>query len=1065
MILRNDTCNDVSLQNLLTDKESSDEFRMTLKHVDSCAWCQARLEQIAAGEELWDEAQSVFSGSTFSSSEAGISQTPATWYGRTIVWNETMASRLLSPPTHPEMLGRIGRYDIERLIGSGGMGLVFKAHDSELNRPVAIKLLAPYLAGNGSARKRFAREARAAAAVVDEHVVAIHNVESDHDPDKAPFLVMKYIAGGSLQQRLDREGPMAIREILRIGMQIAKGLAAAHSQGLIHRDIKPSNILLEEGVDRALLTDFGLARAEDDACLTHSGFQPGTPHYMSPEQVRGESIDGRSDLFGLGCLLYSMCTGHPPFRAESSYAVLRRIVDDEARSIREINSDIPEWLELIVMKLLAKSPDQRFESADSVALLLEECLAHTQHPTVSALPDSIPKPMTKKGIQHPWVKPLVATIFAFLFIFAGVIIVLELNKGTLRIESDLDEVPISVMLGDTVVKKLSVTQSGESVRVAAGKYVVRIDGNFDGFKVDKGNVTLSRGGTRTVRITESPKEPLNAPVIGQTGNAHAINLAWPASHTVAASKTDKAPKIRYVVAPANGVIEKSLVGKGDSVKANQLLANINDKAVKLSLSNAQSAYEKALKNRDDALLIGNIGQSMAAENDAESLEKQIKSLKTISKQLMQRLELRSPVDGVVANSVLPPAKGSTVRKGQVLFKIIEAPQSPANIESEKREFEKLRAEHEKARDAYNLACDNAKDDVELNRVYDELDPREVMPQKYLAFEEKYRGTELGLKALTRVANMASSVGDPDSKAVKGRAKCINLILNHYLEYEGLEAVADSLDGGPSPENIDDFLEALVEKSPHTTTRAAALLAQIKRGKQWLSAENRIDEIRETIKQRFEHGTPEMRAEAERHLAKLQSTDFKQLRKDLNDKLDQLSTKYFDIEVPTYKTGGNAARRISHAINKVIVGKPAPEIEAVDLDGKMFRLSELRGKNVVLVFAHGSARNFAKNYAPVSQLTARFSQAPVRVVGIIGGMSKEELKAARKQGDINWTVIPQPTNGPITLSWGIESYPWAYVVDKDGILRPKIHMPHWGAGGYDTSEIAQRLDVLVGRTKE
>ena len=117
-------------------------------------------------------------------------------------------------------------------------------------------------------------------------------------------------------------------------MQTAKGLAAAHAQGLIHRDVKPSNILLDEGVDRALLTDFGLARAEDDACLTRSGFHPGTPHYMSPEQVRGEAIDGRSDLFSLGCVLYALCTGHPPFRAETSYAVLRRITDDAARPIR-----------------------------------------------------------------------------------------------------------------------------------------------------------------------------------------------------------------------------------------------------------------------------------------------------------------------------------------------------------------------------------------------------------------------------------------------------------------------------------------------------------------------------------------------------------------------------------------------------------------------------------------------------------------------------------------------------------------------------------------------------------
>ncbi|MFO1064978.1 MAG: serine/threonine-protein kinase [Pirellulales bacterium] len=294
-----------------------------------------------------------------------------------------MARSMLLPPTHPEMLGRIGRYDVERLIGSGGMGVVFKAYDTDLNRPVAVKLLAPYLAGNGSARTRFAREARAAAAVVDDHVVPIHNVETNGDH---PFLVMKFIGGGSLQQRIDREGPLELCEVLRIGMHAAKGLAAAHAQGLIHRDVKPSNILLDEGVDRALLTDFGLARASDDADLTRSGFHPGTPHYMSPEQVRGEAIDARSDLFGLGCVMYAMCTGHPPFRSETSYAVLRRITDDAPRPIRETNPNVPAWLQQIVMKLLAKSREDRYRSALEVSTLIESCLAHVQHPTTAELP-------------------------------------------------------------------------------------------------------------------------------------------------------------------------------------------------------------------------------------------------------------------------------------------------------------------------------------------------------------------------------------------------------------------------------------------------------------------------------------------------------------------------------------------------------------------------------------------------------------------------------------------------------------------------------------------------------
>ena len=270
-----------------------------------------------------------------------------------MAWSDSMVRQILAPPSHPEMLGRLGRYEVERLIGVGGMGVVFKAFDTELNRPVAIKVLAPHLTGNGAARQRFAREARAAAAVVHEHAVAIHNVESD---GVAPFLVMQFVAGESLQQPLDREGPLDICEILRIDLQTASGLAAAHAQGLVHRDVKPSNILLEQGIERALPTDFGLARANDDASLTHTGYHPGTPQYMSPEQARGETIDARSDLSSLGSVLYTMCTGRTPFRAETNYGILRRITDNEPRAIQETNPAVPEWLVALVARLHAKSP-------------------------------------------------------------------------------------------------------------------------------------------------------------------------------------------------------------------------------------------------------------------------------------------------------------------------------------------------------------------------------------------------------------------------------------------------------------------------------------------------------------------------------------------------------------------------------------------------------------------------------------------------------------------------------------------------------------------------------------
>ncbi len=391
------SCSDDRLRSLLGDDEHSPAFRQAAQHVESCASCQTRLEHLAADAPLWREARTMLtrpaSGSGGRADEqageradnlTGDSESDRRrWNGRPAVWTDSMAQQLLSPPSHPEMLGRIGRYEVERRIGSGGMGVVFKAFDTELNRPVAVKVLAPYLAGSGAARKRFAREARAAAAVVHEHVVAIHNVESDGE---APFLVMPFVAGESLQQRIDREGPLELCEILRIATQTASGLAAAHAQGLVHRDVKPSNILLELGVERALLTDFGLARASDDASLTHTGFHPGTPQFMSPEQARGDAVDKRSDLFSFGSVIYTMCTGHSPFRAETSYGILRRITDADPRSMREINPAIPEWLEGIVARLHAKSPDHRFRSADDVHTLLEQCLAHVQQPTTMPLP-------------------------------------------------------------------------------------------------------------------------------------------------------------------------------------------------------------------------------------------------------------------------------------------------------------------------------------------------------------------------------------------------------------------------------------------------------------------------------------------------------------------------------------------------------------------------------------------------------------------------------------------------------------------------------------------------------
>jgi WD40 repeat protein/serine/threonine protein kinase len=255
------------------------------------------------------------------------------------------------------------------------MGIVLRAFDEKLHRVVAIKALTPALAEAGAARQRFVREARAAAAVTHDHVIAIHAVE---DSGPVPYFVMQFIEGCTLQEKLDRVGALPLKEILRLGIQLADGLTAAHRVGLVHRDVKPANILLENGIERVRLTDFGLARAADDASLTQSGVITGTPSYMSPEQANGEKIDHRSDLFSLGSILYALCTGHPPFRAGTPMAVLKRVCEETPRSIREINPEIPQWLEAAISKLQAKEPEQRFATASEVVVLLREHLARLQ---------------------------------------------------------------------------------------------------------------------------------------------------------------------------------------------------------------------------------------------------------------------------------------------------------------------------------------------------------------------------------------------------------------------------------------------------------------------------------------------------------------------------------------------------------------------------------------------------------------------------------------------------------------------------------------------------------------
>ena len=370
----------------------SEQYQMDdpqlIRHLDTCSFCRAYMESQAADEKIWATFGEMLKPDEFDRAGAALFSAATLIGGQTGHHPVAIQGVLdaLTPSDDPHRLGRLGSYEISGVVGLGGMGVVLKAHDPSLDRVVAVKVMAPTLANDEKARQRFAREAKAAAAILHPNVIPIYSVSSD---DKIPFLVMSYIRGGSLQKRLEHDGPLPTLEVLRIGSQIAAGLAAAHKQGLVHRDIKPENILLEEGVERVTITDFGLARAIDDNTVTRVGTIAGTPMYMSPEQARGEHVDWQSDLFSLGCVLYTLCTGRPPFQGESSLGVMRQIIEEEPTSVLEINSDVPNWLWHIIQKLMAKDKAMRYYSASEVQKLLESCLNHAQHPEVVKLPDEV----------------------------------------------------------------------------------------------------------------------------------------------------------------------------------------------------------------------------------------------------------------------------------------------------------------------------------------------------------------------------------------------------------------------------------------------------------------------------------------------------------------------------------------------------------------------------------------------------------------------------------------------------------------------------------------------------
>ena len=294
------------------------------------------------------------------------------------------------------MIGEtIKNYEVVAELGAGGMGEVYLAKDTRLDRSVALKFLPREIAKDPERRKRLETEARTASSLDHPNILTIYEID---EFEGRPFIAMAYVSGGNLKERL-AQGPVAIEDAMRYAVQIASGLGAAHARGIVHRDVKPDNILLDEN-NRARLTDFGLAKLKESSGLTGRGTAVGTVGYMSPEQAQGLEVDSRSDVFSLGVLLYELFSGKRPFVAEHAAAALYSIVHEKPEPVREINPEIPEPVAAVIDKALAKDPADRYPDARALEVDLRNIARDLEFSRISSTSGStysLPARRSKKN--------------------------------------------------------------------------------------------------------------------------------------------------------------------------------------------------------------------------------------------------------------------------------------------------------------------------------------------------------------------------------------------------------------------------------------------------------------------------------------------------------------------------------------------------------------------------------------------------------------------------------------------------------------------------------------------
>ena len=404
-----------TLRQILDGSIPDSALSVVQAHVDSCPHCLSLLDQFSEDAELrsW-----VSHGAAPAQPEPALDRLMTelldTQQNQPGSSNSREQGDVSAQPDVDVSTLQFGNYRVIAELGRGGMGIVVRAHDPVLHRDVALKMLRPERNLEPAARQRFLSEARAAASVHHDHVVNLYAVMAS--TGGPPFLVMEFVDGPTLRQRLEQSGPLIPREAANFCAQIGSGLAAAHAAGLIHRDIKPANILLDLAQGRAKIMDFGLARTLDAAGLTLAGELMGTPAYMSPEQIRRpESIDERSDVYSLGATLYEMLTGAEPFRG-TAHGVMQQVLHEEPRRPSLINESIPQDLETICLKALAKEPAGRYRSA---AALTDDLRRWLEGKPILARPPGPAGRLLRWSKRNPRVAVL-SVLVAALLLFASV---------------------------------------------------------------------------------------------------------------------------------------------------------------------------------------------------------------------------------------------------------------------------------------------------------------------------------------------------------------------------------------------------------------------------------------------------------------------------------------------------------------------------------------------------------------------------------------------------------------------------------------------------------------------